>query len=90
MSDRYSLFPCSTVRRKIPEAFLVGKGIDFPMTHDIEKLISLLPENIWLRLNIEEQRRFTAYATVARYPGEYEPISLDEARKSVRLARRVR
>ena len=56
---------------KYLKAFLVIKNIDFPRTHDIEYLVSLLPENIWLRLSIEEQRRLTAYATVTRYPGDY-------------------
>ncbi|MBN2314856.1 MAG: HEPN domain-containing protein [Sedimentisphaerales bacterium] len=75
---------------KYLKAFLVFKGIDFPRTHDIEQLVSLLPENIWLRLSIKEQRCLTAYATVTRYPGEYEPIPMDEARQGVKLARRVR
>jgi len=38
----------------------------------------------------EEQRRLTTYATVTRYPGDYEPISLAEARRAIALARRVR
>jgi len=75
---------------KYLKAFLVYKGIDFPRTHDIERLVALLPENIWLRLSIEEQRTLTTYATLTRYPGEYEIIPLAEAQQSVRLARRVR
>jgi len=75
---------------KYLKAFLVCKEIDFPKTHDIAHLVSLLPESIWLRLSIEEQRRLTAYATVTRYPGEYEPVPLAEAQQSVKLARRVR
>jgi HEPN domain-containing protein len=75
---------------KYLKAFLVIKNIDFPRTHDIEYLVSLLPEDIWLRFNIEEQRRLTAYATVTRYPGDYEPIPLSEAQQIVKLARRVR
>jgi HEPN domain-containing protein len=75
---------------KYLKAFLVIKGIDFPKTHDIEHLVSLLPENIWLKLGIEEQRRLTDYATVTRYPGEYEPISIKEAKNSITLARHVR
>jgi HEPN domain-containing protein len=31
---------------KYIKAFLVYKDIDFPRTHDIEHLVSLLPENI--------------------------------------------
>lgn len=75
---------------KYLKAFLVIKNIDFPKTHDIEHLVALLPENIWLRLSIEEQRRLTAYATVTRYPGDYEPVPLAEAQQSVKLAQRVR
>lgn len=75
---------------KYLKALLVCKGIDFPKTHDIERLVALLPENVWLRLSIEEQRRLTAYATVTRYPGDYEPIPLAEAQRSVRIAGRVR
>ena len=43
-----------------------------------------------LGLTAAEQRRLTNYATLTRYPGGYEPISLDKARQAVRLARRVR
>jgi HEPN domain-containing protein len=75
---------------KYLKALLAGKGIDFPRTHDIEHLVALLPESIWLRLGIEDQRRFTAYATATRYPGDYEPIPLAEAKQSVKIARRVR
>jgi len=75
---------------KYLKAFLVYKGIDYPRTHDIERLVALLPGNIWLRLSIEEQRTLTTYATLTRYPGEYETIPLAEAQQSVRLARRVR
>jgi len=32
----------------------------------------------------------TRYATVTRNPGDYEPITLTEARRAVTLARRVR
>jgi len=64
---------------KYLKAFLVVEGIDFPKTHDIERLVSMLPENIWLKLSIEEQRRLTDYATVTRYPGDYEAIQILEA-----------
>jgi hypothetical protein len=32
----------------------------------------------------------TDYATVTRYPGDYEPIPLSEARKAVAIVRRFR
>jgi len=75
---------------KYLKAFLVLRRINFPKTHDIKELIVLLPSNSRPKLTPEEQRRLADYATVTRYPGDYEPISLAETRRAVRIARRVR
>ena len=83
-------FHAQQCTEKYLKAFLVSKGVDFPRSHDIETLVGLLPNEIEVGLSPTEQRRLTTYATVTRYPGDYEPISLEEARQSVRLARRVR
>ena len=69
---------------------LVLKGITFPKTHDIKELIVLLSSNSRPKLTPEEQRRLADYATVTRYPGDYEPIPLAEMRHAVKIARRVR
>ncbi len=68
------------------KAFLVSRDIDFSRTHDIGDLVDLMPRNFRLRLSVEEQQRLTAYATTMRYPGEYEPLSLAQARKAVAIA----
>jgi len=70
--------------------FLVSQGIDFPKTHDIKQLIFLFSKNVRLTLTPEEQRRLTDYATVTRYPGDYEPVSLAEAKRAVKIARKAR
>ncbi len=75
---------------KYVKAVLTLKGIDFPRTHDIGALIRKLPGRIRPRLDDEEERRLTDYATVTRYPGDYEHIPVSEARKAVKVARRVR
>jgi HEPN domain-containing protein len=75
---------------KYLKAFLVLKDIDFTKTHDIKELVVLLPANSRPKMTPEEQRRLTDYATVSRYPGDYEPIPLAEARRAVKIARRVR
>jgi hypothetical protein len=53
-------------------------------------LLVLISEKVRPELLVEKPRRLTAYATVTRYPGDYEPISLAEARGAVAIARRVR
>jgi len=35
-------------------------------------------------------RTLSIYGTVTRYPGDYEPITVKDARKAVSMARRVR
>ena len=75
---------------KYLKATLVWKGIDFPKTHNISELMALIPAGVCLPIENKEQDRLTEYATVTRYPGDYEPILLTEARRAVKIARRVR
>jgi HEPN domain-containing protein len=74
---------------KYLKAALVLEGIDFPKTHDLETLLSLIPPESRPDLSDDEQARLTEYATTARYPG-WEELSLAAARSAVALARRVR
>jgi len=74
---------------KYLKALLVLRAIDFPKTHDLEKLVSLLPATARAGLIAEEQAKLTEYATGTRYPGWGE-IPLVEARRAVAVARRVR
>ena len=39
---------------------------------------------------VTEQRTLSIYGTVTRYPGDYEPVTVRDARKAVSMARRVR
>ena len=71
------------------KALLVACETGFRKTHDLGELILLLPPRFRSLLSDDEQDRFTEYATVTRYPGNYEPISLTEARQATKAARRV-
>lgn len=75
---------------KYLKALLITQGLDFPKTHDLGELLVLIPARLRPSLDNDEQDRLTDYATVTRYPGNYEPISLTEARQAVKIARRVR
>ena len=79
----------SKIDRTLVKAVLVLEGIDFPKTHDLETLLSLIPAESRPTFSDEEQARLTEYATSARYPG-WEELSLAVARSAVALARRVR
>ena len=75
---------------KYVKALLVNHGRDFPKTHDLRALLAILPARAWPDLTPEEQHLLSRYATVTRYPGDYEVIPLAEARVAVKIARRVR
>jgi HEPN domain-containing protein len=72
------------------KAMLVLNGIEFTRTHQINILQELLPVQVRPALTQEEQDRLTEYAVTTRYPGDYDPISREEAQDAVRLARRLR
>lgn len=75
---------------KYLKAVLVWQGTPFPKTHDVWEILLLLSEATRPALTSQQARRLKEYATVTRYPGDYEPISLEEARRAVALARRIR
>jgi HEPN domain-containing protein len=75
---------------KYLKAVLVCENVAFPRTHGIADLVRFLPARFRTLLPEEEQDRLTEYATVTRYPGDYEPITLREARHAVAMARLVR
>ncbi len=74
---------------KCLKALLVTQGTQFRKTHDLEELMALLPPRLRPSLADKEQDRLTEYATITRYPGGYEPISLTETRQAVGIARRI-
>jgi len=82
-------FHAQQCAEKYIKAVLVFRGIDFPKTHDLEKLSALMPAALRPRLSVEEQRRLAGYAIAARYPGSGE-IPYAEAKRAVAVARRVR
>ena len=75
---------------KYLKALLSLHEIDFYRTHDISTLLALLPLHLRPELTPEEQARLGDYAVVMRYPGDYEPVSLAEAERAVKIARQVR
>lgn len=75
---------------KYVKAILSLHSTEFPMTHDIADLLALMPDPAFVDLSPREQERLTDYATVTRYPGDYDPITIEEAREALLIARRAR
>jgi HEPN domain-containing protein len=75
---------------KYLKALLTWRELPFPRTHDITALVARLPQTSRPDFSPTQIDLLTRYATVTRYPGDYEPITLTETRRAVTLARRVR
>jgi len=75
---------------KYIKALLVMHEVDFPKTHDIERLIQLLPPTVFIPIAIPDQALLTSYAVTARYPGDDEPISQADTRQAMMVVRKVR
>lgn len=83
-------FHAQQCAEKYLKALLCLHGEDVPRIHDVEALLARA--GLWgqVELTVEESRLLTDYATVTRYPGDYEPVTHEEAGDAVGLAGRIR
>jgi HEPN domain-containing protein len=73
------------------KAFLTWHQIEFPKTHDIKRLLKLAStRDPNLAGELPDAADLTAYAVEYRYPGEYPPVTTDDAASAVAVADRVR
>lgn len=75
---------------KYLKALLAYSGVDFPKTHSIAELVAILPGNAEITVSALQQETLTDYANSSRYPGDYEVISLGEAKSAVSACRKIR
>ena len=74
---------------KALKAVLIVKGIAPPKTHNIRMLLDLLSQVIVTPQEIEDSAGLTDYAVTSRYPGDFEPVSEEEYKEALRLAKMV-
>ncbi|PWC33605.1 HEPN domain-containing protein [Azospirillum sp. TSO35-2] len=63
-------YHCQQAAEKLVKAVLVWLDVDVPRSHDIDALVMRIPRGLPLREALLPLGRFTAYATLYRYPGE--------------------
>lgn len=83
-------FHSQQAAEKSLKALLVMRQVEFPKTHDIERLVDLVSVGDGpLAEALAEVADLTPYGVEYRYPGEYEPVPADAAITCVSLARKV-
>ena len=61
----------------------------FPRTYNIKTLTGLLPQGIFQDPILDAAAILTDYAVTARYPGEVEPVTRNELKMALHIAREV-
>ena len=75
---------------KAIKSLLIKYAIDFPFTHDISKLITLLLKTeLDIPKFVEQAVGLTQYATFARYPSADTPVTDDDYKEALGIAEKV-
>jgi HEPN domain-containing protein len=80
-------FNAQQAAEKALKAFCIAAGVAFPKTHDLGYLIELLERaGILLPEELQLVKVLTDYAVGTRYPGNYDPVTVEEYRAAAGLA----
>ena len=83
-------FAAQQAAEKSVKAVLIRLGVDFPYTHDITRLLSLVEQNGQdVPDRVKAASALSDYAVESRYPGLAEPITEDEYSEALSLAERL-
>jgi HEPN domain-containing protein len=83
-------FHAEQAAEKALKAVLVYAAVEFPKTHDLQALLLLIRNSgISVQSEIEQASALTQFAVEARYPGDIEPITQEEAAQAIEVAERA-
>ena len=84
-------FHAQQAAEKYLKAFLTWHQIEFPKTHAIEELLDLVQRaDVDTASSLKDAIELTPYGVDIRYPGDQPEPDLEETRRAVELARKVR
>ena len=82
-------FHAQQAAEKFLKAYLVSRGVDFEYTHELEYLLELCAREDESFLDLDVGN-LTDYAVRIRYPRRMHIPSIEEAKKALRLAERIK
>ena len=83
-------FHAQQCAEKYLKGLLTFRSVDFPKTHDLVVLLNLAGRSTTLGVDLLDIEPLNRYPVEARYPGDWESFTREEAEEAVRLARKVR
>jgi HEPN domain-containing protein len=75
---------------KYLKAMLTYDAIAFPRTHDLIELLNLFPLQNKPELALQDLAVLNRYAVEARYPGDWEPVTRQDAKEAFLAASQIR
>ena len=83
-------FDAQQASEKAIKALLIARQINFPYTHDLSRLLTVLEAHgVSIPDAIRQAEELTHYAVDARYPGFEEPVSEPEYQEAISIAEAV-
>ena len=83
-------FHAQQCAEKALKGLLSNQGIPFPRTHVLEVLLDLLKTHgVSVPDDVDEAFALSQYAVQTRYPGDWEPVTSEEARLALKQAAHV-
>lgn len=77
---RHACWLASQSAEKAIKALLIVAGIDFPKTHDLDRLRTLLPDGFAAKADPPDLAELSEWAVESRYPGSWpDPTPVDAA-----------
>ena len=87
---RYGLFHCQQAAEKYLKCLLTYLGIQAPRPHDLQALASLIPVERCFPVRVEDLAELNPYAVNVRYADDWREPQLNDARRALALASKVR
>ena len=78
-TPRHVCWHSQQAAEKSLKAAFVLEGVDFPYTHDLDKLRNLLPAGWSVKETHPDLAKLTEYATGARYPEDVPELNREDA-----------
>lgn len=84
-------FHCQQAIEKYLKGLMAYNNMMIPKMHDLEKLILLLiPSFPQIEPFMDEVESLSDYAVEVRYPGFYEEIPIEEGKKALEIAQKIK
>jgi HEPN domain-containing protein len=84
---------CFEAQQAVEKAFkalLIWQGVDFPYTHDLAQLLTLIQRaGRSVPDQVKEAAQLTRFAVFTRYPGIARPVSREEYEQALAIAEEV-